>query len=879
MANNPISAAARFGRNAQESLVNRQRVTDKNANKTGSCTVSVLLSPRCRIKGGQEGPKGAYYSETQGSIQTIDLSVNPVDQFVGFLKSLLRNTEAVPDVVNLFVQNSLASVSMREVVGTDKNAQMLLVSYRINRKREETFGHLVNYLTPRVKTHVESQGVTRSALYGSHGIAGIYVTEVDATVNLSTAITQQINLLNDNYLVLDESTDLASVFGSDPAPVKLDLARCDIILEAGLASFVVNDVQAGKIETFNLNKESEQDMNINGTQNEVAVEVDEAMDFETEGEMPTGIQLLQYEGDQLSREQLMSALAAGMSLEDDEAEQMFSFMNDDTLLTRFERLQAKLMASGQLQSSEAAEPEVEVEVETETATDENGEVLGAAELDEAEVVEEIQTFLGEDFSSLINLGRDGLSEVYLNAIESDDFEQDDDFEELDVEDESVTAEAIFNELASMIVNEVLDYEVLAQAVYDSGYGMEDLDLDEELEELEDEEADEEVVEEFEEAEIEEIEADDATWSDEDIEELETEEAEPEVDHEVLGSVEVEHEPEFDDSDHVEAAEPKNIQFMQVKPEQALVINLALVDEETYKGINASLADIDGINYLFPFNRARKGAAGSMYAPVMAVIEAMDDLSEGRYLVDTNAVSLEDIAEGMGRVLESNVIDALYYDNDRVAADQSPDRVGPVLGEFLEDDDIMDDEAFVNGGAFDADDMPDDITFSQLYNGEAYVTPVLLDSECTLTSTAVLNFVVPGFWNLDEDRSGDMVLAAIEAIRTRIAPNCEFDVYASVTFSAADMMRSARVFNMLSELRDAETADAAMPLTKSEVLFIQNSGDFFSAAASLGERNLPIALLASGAANGLYSLGGDTSIVYDLTERPEADEEIEEIEEE
>lgn len=925
-----ISAAARFGAGAQKQAIDKHAAQHGQTKADGRCIIAVLLTPRARDTSASSGPLGSYL-DSGNNLNDVMLNTNPVNQISDLISSIVPPDTDMPEILDAINNSRYASIALRAQM-LDKQATSMLVTYRIDMNRTRARSLMITCLSSLLANASVNAGLPMGPYLASKGIFSIYVLEENQLSNLTKVINDQTLLLNDKAICLDslpciDHHTVGPVINQEEPLFPVDIHDCDDLISGAPSSFIVFNPNTGVHSLLNPNFTTEPEtMTISNAQENL----NHTSSFEEEELSPTGLALFEFEGESLSRDQLIEALATHMDITPAESHKLFADLSEDSLLTRFTRIQdtySNSAANASIDSKDLARSIVDsvlktvnVEGDDEADADADDEADDEADqpfcLELEDLAEELDSdsmvvarqMLGIIYDQgletvLDSIQLSGDDGDYSNLVESiyDACEQDYEVESPLTPDDQSISDVVntlheypltMNRLVLLIIGEDIDpaamlpmdleyddineFADLAEEAHGAplislplsfdGSPFTVLDQDEsEIEEEGDEEepdADSDGPQEFDDE------------FEEDEEEVEVEEDE-----------EVEEVEEVEDTNQYLAGSTNalGINLVQVTTEQLLVVNFVLVDRDTFTDINTEYGDVNGVNYLFPFHRGRKGeVVGSMVDPILSTIDAMDDISDAKYMVDVNSFAIEDLAQALTSRLDSAIEQALYFDNDRVEEGQSPDMIGPMLGDFIEDEDdtdFLDDDAFLNANTGSIEDSADAVTFRQLYGAETTVTPVDLDGQSTtLINATVLNFVVPGFWNIDEERVQDLITGAINAVECRVATQCDFHVYCGFTVNAADTIASNRVHKAMLELRDPELEAAVMPYTATEAMDLEASEDLLTSMSALGERNLPYELLVSGIASNTFDLGGDLTILIPcFTEESDDDSDDEEVE--
>lgn len=316
--------------------------------------------------------------------------------------------------------------------------------------------------------------------------------------------------------------------------------------------------------------------------------------------------------------------------------------------------------------------------------------------------------------------------------------------------------------------------------------------------------------------------------------------------------------------------------------QVLVVNFTFTNSEGYSELDVSeLADVDNVNYMFPFQVGQKRAVrGSMMLPAVRTIDMMDNMNPGQVLVcDPTAFDPDEFSERFETLMNRALAEALY--EDRVPSDINPEDYDLPVGEFSDADETDAEIAFIEGFDEDLEDFntlvqdSPSLPITQLYSGFATVRKLEIDGQCTFTNGVVLNFAVPGIWltTLPEDKIQEMLQGAINATRTRVAGNSSCPTYCAFTYDSGLLQSNDRIFELVSSLRNLD--EEGMSFNSEDVRIVEEAADAFSAIATIEDRELPLTVLMSGIAGSMYDHGGNTSVIFPLNEEEAEDESDEE----
>ncbi|WOL24567.1 hypothetical protein fHeYen902_221 [Yersinia phage fHe-Yen9-02] len=302
-------------------------------------------------------------------------------------------------------------------------------------------------------------------------------------------------------------------------------------------------------------------------------------------------------------------------------------------------------------------------------------------------------------------------------------------------------------------------------------------------------------------------------------------------------------------------------------DQKLIINFVLSDRASFEDIAAELADINGVDYRYPFNPGTRpdAAQGSMYLPLSNIVETMEDASISRFMADPATFDVNEFGEQLATTLRKQVADRLY--EDRLPDGANPEVEGVIVGDFVDDED-MEDFHIEDDGYTSA--LNDALPIAQLYNADIHVRPVSLDDANVLVNVAVVNFMVPGFWANDVNKIEKLLQSACNQVRSRIADATDIEVYAAFTIDSSTIMSDDNVFEAVAALRQVEHAQV---YSANDVAQLEDNDDMIAAASTLADRDLPLTILCSHVAGHTFSLGGDLTVLipcFDIEEEEEED---------
>lgn len=352
------------------------------------------------------------------------------------------------------------------------------------------------------------------------------------------------------------------------------------------------------------------------------------------------------------------------------------------------------------------------------------------------------------------------------------------------------------------------------------------------------------------------------------------------------------EVEADDSDEVEAnpeTANNNLKFLKsidntnsvgpmlsVEMDRTVVINFTLTDGSTYREIESELADIEGINYRFPHNLGKQGAAqGSMHVPAQTVIDILDRAGTTRFLADPKTFEVGPWAESLELTLAEELNNTLYV--GRIAEGADPTEAGIVVGDFIDEDELAEAEELGHIDASQFDELRGDhLPISSLYNAHVRVRPVQVDNQYLALNTVVLNIAVPGFWgNLDAEKIQRLIQACVNRV-INLADSVEgVKVYAAFTLESAALLNNESLFTALSAMRELD--NDVQSYSAADAVNFDEAEDIIEAASALDDRDLPFTILASGLASATFENGGDLTVLVPCSSEEEVEDEEDEQE--
>ncbi|QYW04652.1 hypothetical protein pEaSNUABM14_00327 [Erwinia phage pEa_SNUABM_14] len=320
-------------------------------------------------------------------------------------------------------------------------------------------------------------------------------------------------------------------------------------------------------------------------------------------------------------------------------------------------------------------------------------------------------------------------------------------------------------------------------------------------------------------------------------------------------------------------------MLEVDMDRTLVINYTFTDGNTYRDVQDELADIGGVNYRFPFNLGKAGKAnkssapGSLIAPAEHLIAMLDRAGTTRFLADPNTFDVGVWAESLERMLNAEIANNLYAGRIEDGAD--PQQAGIVVGDFIDEDEQAE---VADLGLLDEDELEaytgDHLPIASLYNAQARVRPVNVDSSYVALSTVVLNVAVPGFW-CDSD-VGRLVQACVNRVIS-LAESVEgIKVYAGFTLESAALLNNGRLYEVVGALREM---DGVQSYSAADAANFSEAEDIIEVASSIDDRDLPFTVLASGLSGATFENGGDLTVLVPCSVFDEEEDESEEDESE
>lgn len=317
-------------------------------------------------------------------------------------------------------------------------------------------------------------------------------------------------------------------------------------------------------------------------------------------------------------------------------------------------------------------------------------------------------------------------------------------------------------------------------------------------------------------------------------------------------------------------------MLSVEMDRTVVINFTLTDGSTYREIESELADIEGINYRFPHNLGKQGAAqGSMHVPAQTVIDILDRAGTTRFLADPKTFEVGPWAESLELTLAEELNNSLYA--GRIAEGADPTEAGIVVGDFIDEDELAEAEELGHIDASQFEELRGDhLPISSLYNAHVRVRPVQVDNQYLALNTVVLNIAVPGFWgNLDAEKIQRLIQACVNRV-INLADSVEgVKVYAAFTFESAALLNNESLFTALSAMRELD--NDVQSYSAADAVNFDEAEDIIEAASALDDRDLPFTILASGLASATFENGGDLTVLVPCSSEEEVEDEEDEQE--
>lgn len=310
-------------------------------------------------------------------------------------------------------------------------------------------------------------------------------------------------------------------------------------------------------------------------------------------------------------------------------------------------------------------------------------------------------------------------------------------------------------------------------------------------------------------------------------------------------------------------------LMSVDMPQSLIINFTLTDRATFED-NKELANIDNVNYLFPFNKPKSEdkAPGSMWHPAATMIETMTSAATSRFLVDRSAFDVEKFSQQLNSMFASE-LDASLYDG-MLPAGSDPKVTGVKTGDFLDEDTLDDSDIDASYWEdFEGESMP----MYSLINGHITSRPVTIEDRNSVLCLGVLNLSLPGVWSTSSKMLPKLIDSAVNAVKLLVVEGSELNVYVGFTLSAGSMIVDQTLSEAVDHLRGF---DELYAYTSADAQLFVDNEDVLELASSLDNTDrLPLEVLSSQFAHRTFENGGDLTILIPCFDTESEDEEDEE----
>ena len=313
------------------------------------------------------------------------------------------------------------------------------------------------------------------------------------------------------------------------------------------------------------------------------------------------------------------------------------------------------------------------------------------------------------------------------------------------------------------------------------------------------------------------------------------------------------------------------QLMAIDMPQSLIINFTLTDRSTFED-SEELADVDGLNYRFPFNnpKSEEKARGSMYQPAATMIEILQRSATPRFLVDQNTFDVEAYSEKLNNLFNGEISATLYQ--GLLEDGEDPREVGVKVGDFIDDELLEDDDI---DPSYWKDFVGHDMAMHTFINGHIGVRPVTVEERNSVLCLGVLNVALPGIWSVNGKRLPQLVDAAINAVKALVAENSKIQTYVAFTMSSGSLAVDRTLFEVIDHVRD--NYEEVFSYSSADCAVFEDNEDVLEIASSLDNmERLPLEVLSSGYAAKTFENGGDLTLLIpcfesDEDEEDEADE--------
>jgi len=339
-------------------------------------------------------------------------------------------------------------------------------------------------------------------------------------------------------------------------------------------------------------------------------------------------------------------------------------------------------------------------------------------------------------------------------------------------------------------------------------------------------------------------------------------------------IDAEEAEEQNDENFVEESSSNDLgTFLRVRQEQTLLVNFTLTDRDTFENISEELADQSGVNYRVPFNLTDE-VEGAMYLPLTVATDLLSGSAALPFMSERSTFNVETYSEKLGNTMRSQ-LDALLYEG-RLEAGQDPYEHGLVLGDFIDDEDEIDEDDLSE--EYLSELIGDHVPMASLYNAHVSVRPVTVDTESTVLNTVVLNIALPCIWGLDKKKVSALVTSAYNRVVSHIGET-DMKVYVGFTLNAGSLVSDEALRNVVKSVSDMASDEIEVAsYTTNDVQRVNEADDLMEAAMSLGTTNLPLILLSSGVADAAFANGGDLTLLLSDVSGIVADEDEDESEE-
>ena len=310
-------------------------------------------------------------------------------------------------------------------------------------------------------------------------------------------------------------------------------------------------------------------------------------------------------------------------------------------------------------------------------------------------------------------------------------------------------------------------------------------------------------------------------------------------------------------------------LMALDMPQSLIINFTLTDRSTFED-SEELADVDGLNYRFPFNNPRDSekARGSMYQPAATLIEIMERSAQPRFLVDQSTFNVQDYSEKLNDLFASEVDGTLYQ--GLIEDGEDPREVGLKVGDFIDDELLEDDDI---DPSYWKDFVGHDMAIHTFVNGSINVRPVTIEERNSVLCLGVLNVALPGVWSVSGKKLPQLIDAAVNSVKALLAENSKINTYVAFTMSSGSLAADSTLFDVVDYLRS--NYEEVFTYSSADCAVFEDNEDVLEIAASLDNpERLPLEVLSSGYAAKTFENGGDLTLLIPCFESDDLDEDEE-----